>query len=68
MHKSDRIKMHLTEMFQKWDLMSSSGWSVREKSVLSGLLKQRFRARFLQGVSCGSLVLSSVVESNSQRV
>lgn len=33
MCKSDRIKMHLTEMFQKWDLMSSSGWSVREKSV-----------------------------------
>lgn len=66
MHKNDWIKMHLTEMFSKGDLMSSSGWSVREKSVLSGLLKQRFRATFLQGVTCGSLVLSSVVESNLQ--
>lgn len=33
MCKSDWVKMHLTEMFQKWDLMSCSGWSVREKPV-----------------------------------
>lgn len=34
MCKSDGIKMHLTEMFQKWDVVRCSGWSSgREKSL-----------------------------------
>lgn len=35
MYRSDGIKMCLTELFQKWDLVRS-GWSVREKSVKTG--------------------------------